>query len=102
MGFFTTTSLKLRISTLDVDLAAAKAELRAAIDGAHAASETLGALARERDDARARAWGAIVAFRLAPGAWWLDPLLTVLGIVILLGQGLMMDRRRMAPALAPR
>jgi hypothetical protein len=49
------------------------------------------------------AWGVTVAFRLAPGAWWLDPLLTVLGIGILLVQGLLTDRRRVAPmALAPR
>jgi hypothetical protein len=48
------------------------------------------------------AWGVTVAFRLAPAAWWLDPLLTLAGLGILLGQGVLMDRRRLAPALAAR
>ncbi|MEO3471903.1 OpgC domain-containing protein [Roseomonas sp. CAU 1739] len=48
------------------------------------------------------AWGVTVAFRVAPASWWLDPLLSVLGIGILLGQALLMDRRRMTPVLVPR
>lgn len=47
-------------------------------------------------------WGVTVAFRLAPGAWWLDPALTLAGIGILLAQGLLTERRRMTPALAAR
>lgn len=48
-------------------------------------------------------WGVTVAFRLAPGAWWVDPVLTLAGIAILLGQGLLTDRRRLPQAaLAPR
>lgn len=48
------------------------------------------------------AWGFTVAYRLMPGAWWVDPVLTLLGIGILLGQGLLVDRRRMTPVLVPR
>lgn len=50
---FDADALKARISTLDADLVAAKAELRAAVDGAQATSATLGMLERERDEARA-------------------------------------------------
>ncbi len=48
------------------------------------------------------AWGVTVAFRLAADAWWLDPVLTLTGIGILLGQALLMDRRRITPVLVPR
>lgn len=48
------------------------------------------------------AWGVTVAFRLAPGAWWLDPTLTLLGIAILLAQGVLTERRRLTPALVAR
>lgn len=48
------------------------------------------------------AWGVTVAFRLVPAAWWLDPGLTLAGIAILLGQALLMERRRMVPALVSR
>jgi hypothetical protein len=48
------------------------------------------------------AWGCTVAFRLLPGVWWLDPALTLLGVAILLGQGVLMDRRRMPRAVAAR
>ncbi|MBW6396281.1 OpgC domain-containing protein [Roseomonas sp. HJA6] len=48
------------------------------------------------------AWGVTVAFRLAPGAWWLDPVLTLLGVGILLAQGVLTERRRLPPALVAR
>ena len=47
-------------------------------------------------------WGMTVALRLAAGAWWLDPTLTLAGVAILLGQGMLIERRRLVPALVPR
>ena len=47
-------------------------------------------------------WGMTVALRLAAHAWWLDPTLTLAGVAILLGQGMLIERRRLVPALVPR
>ncbi|MBR0669898.1 OpgC domain-containing protein [Neoroseomonas soli] len=45
-------------------------------------------------------WGVTAAFRLAPGVWWVDPVLTLGGIAVLVACGLAMERRRLAPAPA--
>jgi hypothetical protein len=39
-------------------------------------------------------WGATSVFRLAPPAWWLDPLLIVSGSVVLLAFARALDQRR--------
>jgi hypothetical protein len=45
-------------------------------------------------------WGVSVALRLNPGAWWLDPVLTLAGIGVLVGFALLRERRRFSPAPA--
>lgn len=46
-------------------------------------------------------WLATAALRLSPGAWWLDPVLTLAGIAVLVGFALQRERRRLSPAAAP-
>lgn len=45
-------------------------------------------------------WTVSVALRLNPGAWWLDPVLTLAGIGVLVGFALMRERRRCCAAPA--
>lgn len=45
-------------------------------------------------------WMVSVALRLNAGAWWLDPVLTLVGIGVLVGFALLRGRRRMHPAVA--
>jgi hypothetical protein len=45
-------------------------------------------------------WGVTAALRLHPGAWWLDPVLTLAGIAALVGFALLRDRRLFRPAAA--
>ncbi|WP_198372107.1 OpgC family protein [Roseomonas rosulenta] len=45
-------------------------------------------------------WSVTAALRLNPGAWWLDPLLTLAGIGALVGFALLRERRRLSPAVA--
>ena len=45
-------------------------------------------------------WLVTAALRLSPGAWWLDPVLTLAGIAVLVAFALQRERRRLSPAAA--
>lgn len=47
-------------------------------------------------------WAVTAGLRLAPGAWWIDPLLTLGGAAVLVGFALAAERRRLGLAVAGR
>jgi hypothetical protein len=70
----------------------------------HAVPQALAAVGRHSLDVFCiglfLSWMVTAALRLRPDLWWLDPIMTLAGIAVLVGFGLLRERRRLCLASA--